>query len=263
MAIASTAAAGTPLENAKALTTKASVEYKVGHFDQALDLYGKAYESYPTPALLFDIGQCHKMLKNYERAIYFFHGYLRDAPDAPNRAFVEKLMAESQTQLDAQRAAAALEAQRRAAEAARLAAEQQARASEARPSPEKPQPIVVTPPRPANPTLRLTGIVSAGAGVVLVATGVYFGEHSHALANDVSQISTDHGTWSPAAQSQYDSGKSAATLADVFFVAGAVALATGGVLSYLGLPRAGVESRTTAVLAPTAGGAAFVVAGRF
>ncbi len=258
MVIASTGSAATPLEAAKDFATHASVEYKVGHFDQALDLYGKAYESYPTPALLFNIGQCHKMLKNYDRAIYFFHGYLRDAPDAPNRAFVEKLMAEAQTDLDAQRAAEAAEAKRRAAEAS-AAPTSPALSSTTLSASGGEQPSM----KPANPTLRIAGIATAGAGVVLVATGIYFGAHSRALANDVSQISTQHGTWNDQAQSQYDSGKSAATAANVFYVLGAVALATGGVLTFLGWPKGGAESRPAAAIAPTSGGATFVLAGRF
>jgi tetratricopeptide (TPR) repeat protein len=257
MTIANAAAAATPLETAKDLAAHAGVEYKVGHFDQALALYGRAYESYPTPALLFDIGQCHKMLKNYERAIYFFHGYLRDAPDAPNRAFVAKLMAESQTELDAQHAAEATEAQRRAAEASKAAA---AAHPTATPSGSRVEGI---PDRPGNPTLRIAGIATAGAGLVLLATGTYFGLHSRSLASEISQISTEHGMWSDAAQSEYNSGKSAATTADVFYIVGAVALATGGVLSYLGLPKKGTESAPAAAIAPTAGGAAFIVAGRF
>jgi len=257
MTVASPAFAATPLETAKELATHASVEYKVGHFEQALDLYGKAYESYPTPALLFNIGQCHKMLKSYERAIYFFHGYLRDAPDAPNRAFVEKLMAEAQSELDAQRAAEAAEARRRAAEAAN--AEKAAKAAS---TPSAPR-LAGTPDRPGNATFRIAGVATGGAGVVLLATGIYFGLHSHSLANEVSQISTEHGTWSAAAQSEYDSGKSAATAANVLYVVGAVALATGGVLTYLGLPKRGTESVPAAAIAPTAGGATFVVAGRF
>jgi tetratricopeptide (TPR) repeat protein len=258
LAIGTTAAAATPLETAKEFATHASIEYKVGHFEQALDLYGKAYESYPTPALLFNIGQCHKMLKNYERAIYFFHGYLRDAPEAPNRAFVEKLMAEAQADLDAQRAAEAVEAKRRAAETP-SAPTSSTSGSGTNSTASVDQP----PPKPANPTLRIAGIATAGAGVVLVATGIYFGAHSRALANDVSQISTEHGTWSDQAQSQYDSGKSAATAADVFYVLGAVALATGGVLTFLGWPRGGAEARPVAAVAPTSGGASFVVAGHF
>ena len=83
VAFAPPAAAQTALEQAKGLTGRATIEYNVGHFEQALDLYSRAYQALPTPALLFDIGQCHRMLGNGERAIFFFQGYLRDKPDAP------------------------------------------------------------------------------------------------------------------------------------------------------------------------------------
>ena len=99
-------AANPALDDARKLTTRATVEYDVGHFEQALDLYTKAYERYPKPALLFDIGQCHRLLGHYERAIFFYQGYLRGKPDAANRSMVEQFIADSQRQLDAQRAAA-------------------------------------------------------------------------------------------------------------------------------------------------------------
>src|SRR5580700_2812329 len=109
-------AAETPLEEARALTSKATVEYNVGRFQQALELYTKAYERLPKPALLFNIGQCHRLLGHYEQALFFYHGFLRERPDAPNRGLVEQHIEESQRALDAQRTAQQQEATRRAAQ---------------------------------------------------------------------------------------------------------------------------------------------------
>src|SRR5215475_11209448 len=41
-------------------------EYKLGRFEQALAEYAAAYELYPVPALLFNIGQCHRYLRHFE-----------------------------------------------------------------------------------------------------------------------------------------------------------------------------------------------------
>ncbi len=65
---------------AKAQVKKGQLDYKLARFEQALEDYSKAYELYPAPALLFNLGQCHRNLKNYERAIFFFEGYLREQP---------------------------------------------------------------------------------------------------------------------------------------------------------------------------------------
>src|SRR5687767_11122360 len=75
--------------DAKARAEKGNTHYKLGRFDDALAEYSAAYEIYPAPGLLFNIGQCHKNLKHYERAVFFFEGYLREKPNAPNRALVE------------------------------------------------------------------------------------------------------------------------------------------------------------------------------
>jgi tetratricopeptide (TPR) repeat protein len=78
----------------------ADIDYKLGRFTAARDEYTRAYELYPVPPLLFNIGQCHKNLEDYAKAIFFFEGYLRDAPAASNRALVEDLIRESRAALD-------------------------------------------------------------------------------------------------------------------------------------------------------------------
>ena len=65
---------------AKAQVKKGQLDYKLARFEEALEDYTHAYELYPAPALLFNLGQCHRNLKNYERAIFFFEGYLREQP---------------------------------------------------------------------------------------------------------------------------------------------------------------------------------------
>jgi tetratricopeptide (TPR) repeat protein len=112
---------------ARAHVDTADREYKLGRFEQALAEYSAAYQLYPAPALLFNIGQCHRYLHNFEQALFFYRGFLRDAPaNAPNRATVEDLLAQTQADLDAQRAETAkreAEASRRADEEARARVE--------------------------------------------------------------------------------------------------------------------------------------------
>jgi hypothetical protein len=70
------------------------VDYNTGDFEAALAKATEAYRLKPLPALLFNIGQFHKELHHWERAEFFFHRYLSERPDAPNRPQVEKLLAE-------------------------------------------------------------------------------------------------------------------------------------------------------------------------
>jgi hypothetical protein len=95
-------------ERARGPFEKAQIQYKVGHFQEALEGYSRAYELFPAPAFLFNIGQCHKNLKNYERAVFFFEGYLREEKNPDKRALAEELLAESKAAMDKQAARAPL-----------------------------------------------------------------------------------------------------------------------------------------------------------
>jgi hypothetical protein len=44
----------------------------------------------PDPAFLFNIGQCHRKMGHDKEAVSFYKSYLRNAPNAPNRADVQK-----------------------------------------------------------------------------------------------------------------------------------------------------------------------------
>jgi hypothetical protein len=56
---------------------------------------------------MFDIGQCHRKLEHYDRAIFFFEGYLREATNPSRRKLAQQLIAELETQIEKQRAAVA------------------------------------------------------------------------------------------------------------------------------------------------------------
>jgi hypothetical protein len=88
-----------PKAEAKAEVSKAQLHYKLGRFEDALAAYTRAYELFNSPALLFNIGQCHKNLKNYERAIFFFEGYLREERAPEKRALAEELVESSRAEL--------------------------------------------------------------------------------------------------------------------------------------------------------------------
>ena len=75
-------------------------------FDDALEQYQKAYDAKPIPDFLFNIGQCHRNLGDYEAAIFSFKRYLKLDPETANREKVEQLIAdleEKQAASDAKR----------------------------------------------------------------------------------------------------------------------------------------------------------------
>lgn len=68
--------------------------FALGKFDRALEEYQEAFDAKPIPDFLFNIGQCYRNLGDYDQAVFSFKKYLKLEPDAPNKAAVDKLIAE-------------------------------------------------------------------------------------------------------------------------------------------------------------------------
>jgi tetratricopeptide (TPR) repeat protein len=68
--------------------------FNLGKFEDALDEFEKAYDAKPIPDFLFNIGQCHRNLGDYDSAIFSFKKFLKLDPDAPNREKVQSLIDE-------------------------------------------------------------------------------------------------------------------------------------------------------------------------
>ncbi len=77
---------------AKQLVRRSIVEYNGGDFEKALADVKRAYDLEPAPGLLYNLGQCHRALHHWEQAEFFFQGYLREKPNAPNRVAVRALV---------------------------------------------------------------------------------------------------------------------------------------------------------------------------
>lgn len=81
----------TATPEAKRLYKEATTKYDVGDFRGALEGYTAAYDQDPRPQLLFNIGQCHKQLHNYDKAIFYFDSFLRNNPKSEHRSLAEEL----------------------------------------------------------------------------------------------------------------------------------------------------------------------------
>src|SRR5439155_1654304 len=65
---------------------RGTLRYNLGDFDAAIVEFKAAYEASRAPALLYNLAQAHRLNRDPERALYFYRTYLREAPDAENRA---------------------------------------------------------------------------------------------------------------------------------------------------------------------------------
>ena len=101
---ASTPAASTPAPAAEPTAEQreaARVAYDRGRklfaenkFADARAAFQEAYDNVPNPIVLVSIGECQLRLGNYEDSHDAFTRYLQGRPDAPDRADVEKKLAE-------------------------------------------------------------------------------------------------------------------------------------------------------------------------
>jgi tetratricopeptide (TPR) repeat protein len=73
---------------AKKLYREGEKLFALGKFAPALVKYEAAFEAKPLPAFLFNIGQCHRNMGNYDQAIFSFRKYLKLQPEAVNREAV-------------------------------------------------------------------------------------------------------------------------------------------------------------------------------
>jgi tetratricopeptide (TPR) repeat protein len=94
VALASTAAHADPAADAKEHFNRGVKLYNLGHFQEAIPEFEKAYDADPAPILLFNIAQSHRQNGNKERALFFYRRYLEQEPNAAKRADVEQRMKE-------------------------------------------------------------------------------------------------------------------------------------------------------------------------
>jgi tetratricopeptide (TPR) repeat protein len=82
------------LERAKKLFYQGRQLFDLRRFDQALEKYEAAFEAKALPEFLFNIGQCHRNLDNFDEAIFSFRRFLQLEPETPRREQIEALIAE-------------------------------------------------------------------------------------------------------------------------------------------------------------------------
>ena len=88
---------------AKAHANRGTGMYNLGRFSEALSEFEAAYLAVQDPPFLFNIAQCHRKMGNGKEALESYRSYLRVAPAAPNRAEVQKHIAELERQVHAAR----------------------------------------------------------------------------------------------------------------------------------------------------------------
>jgi len=204
---------------------------KIGQFDDAIVEFKRAYELSPAPGLLFNIAQACRAKKDGEQALLYYTNFLREDPNAPERAYVEERIEELRREAPAP--------------------------APASPMPEAPAPpssIRVEAPEPTGGGrgLRIAGAITAGSGVALGVAAVIFGARAASASDEISSAFAQGETWNAERTALWERGRRDQTAAVILGIAGGAAIATGSILFVLGL-RAERDS-VSVVAVPSAGG---------
>ncbi len=107
-----TPAAPTPAQSKPGADAKARAQkhfergveaYKESRFKDAVDAFLDAHREYPSPALSYNAARAYDKLLDSAGALRFYREYLRQSPDASDRATVEKRVVELETKLKEER----------------------------------------------------------------------------------------------------------------------------------------------------------------
>jgi hypothetical protein len=84
---------------AKELFQQGTTLFNLGEFDKAIEAWQEGYKAKPDPGFLYNIGQAYRLKGDPQKAIFFYRGYLRNSPKAPNRAEIEAKIATLQKEV--------------------------------------------------------------------------------------------------------------------------------------------------------------------
>src|SRR4051812_24789005 len=97
-----TTASADDKEAARAAYTEGKRHYDLGEFAEALTAFKKAYLNYEEPVFIFNIAQCYRQLGQRAEAVRSYRSFLRNYPNAPNRATVERIIGEQESAMAAE-----------------------------------------------------------------------------------------------------------------------------------------------------------------
>jgi tetratricopeptide (TPR) repeat protein len=202
-------------EKALALFEKSDKAYKDGKFEEAVRLLEDAYELYPEPLLLYNLGRAQEGLGDVPGAVASYERYLRDGKQISDRGAIERRVETLKAQLAArdeeQKRLAEEEAKRKQAEEDRKRAEDERRRLEAAQRQDDRTFVEAFGPW-----------ITMGSGSVLIASGIYFGVRASSTHDDAvaSPVQRD-------ALLLQDSAERSARIANVLFIIGGLATAGG------------------------------------
>jgi tetratricopeptide (TPR) repeat protein len=103
LAVAGSAAGDEVSAQARALYERGMAHFQLAEYDDAIQKWQEGFRLKPVPEFLYNIGQAYRLSNRPEKAVQAYKAYLRMAPEAPNRAEVDRHVAALQAAIDQQR----------------------------------------------------------------------------------------------------------------------------------------------------------------
>jgi tetratricopeptide (TPR) repeat protein len=227
------------LTSAREHYRKATKAFELGLFDEAIREYTEAYRIKDDPAILYNLGQAHRLAQHPAEALHFYKMYLSKQPDAPNRAEVESKIDTLQKLVEQQQKAQNLSPN--LPRPMETAAPPPAARVEGAPPPKRREPL------PPGRLKEISGIVVGAVGVGLLGAGIAFGVLAKNAGDDLTRTA-NAGMFD---YNKQQDGKRDQVLEAVFLSIGGAAVATGAVLYVLGRRDAQLARRRNFSFAPT------------
>jgi len=215
---------------------RATRAYDLQKYGEAIDEYQKAYEIGGDPPMLYNIAQAYRLNDQPAEAIRYYRRYLQRAPEARNRDYVERKVADLEKLIEERRKTAA-----NVSPPPPPPTNQTTTVAPPPPPPvtTAPTPPVVTAPPPAPPppppsshTGTVVGIAMIGAGAVAGGLAVYEGLIAKQRGDAISNASRTMGgtvfdsTW----QGKESEGKTANVAAIALGIGGTALAITGAII---------------------------------
>jgi tetratricopeptide (TPR) repeat protein len=241
---------------------------KFGNFDEAIREFLAGYELTGSTEFLFNAGQAYREKGDKRQAVAYYKKYLALDPNGDGALFArshvelleKEIRAEDELQAARRQAEAEAERTRKAeAELTRKHSEDVARREAQRKVAESDAARRVSTSR----WLRGGGLAAGATGLATLGIALYFGHEASTLSEEASHV---QGAWTEALEQKFNDAESAQTTMFVLLGVGGAAVASGGLLYYLGVRtgRPADERASSAVtVTPVRGGAGVFVGGRF
>ncbi len=227
---------------------KAKELHEKKQYSDAAAEYLEAYKHMPAPAFIYNAGQVYRLGGDKAKAVEHYKRYLELEPNGEGSDDARQFIAE----LEAALAAEKNQGQAGDPGSAGAGVVGSAPGGGAAAPPERD-----TGERPGR-GLMLAGLVSGGIGVAALAAAVVFAAKASSAESDLDGF---RGTWTPEQQDRYASGESAERNMKVSLAVGAVGLAAGGVMFFLGRRQAQAARQTPSISAASDGQTSLLLLG--